>query len=185
MFGPAFAIAPDGEHVVVAGGQRCALFELATGREVRALARGGHAFAFLPDGRLAAAESNHVVIVDLASGAAIHEIRVPAPSNLMRYPTLRRLADPRRVAHACATGAMWVDADRGETIAAHAWPEGVVPGEWRRTASEEGHPTCLSPDDAGRAMTLGLVSDPGGSDRPASEVVAWLECALPADGQGS
>lgn len=78
--------------------------------------------------------------------------------------------------------------DRGFGIVGALWreavPDGVVPGEWRRTASDEGDPTCLSPDDAGRTVTLGLVSDPGGSGRPVSEVVAWLECALPAEGDG-
>ena len=49
-------------------------------------------------------------------------------------------------------------------------------GEWVRATSDAGFPTCLTPDDVGRAVRVGLVTDPGGADRPPSTAVAWLEC---------
>lgn len=55
-------------------------------------------------------------------------------------------------------------------------------GEWRRSVSDDGFPTCLTPDDVGRQVTIGLVTDPGGVDRPPSEVVAWIECGPPDGG---
>ncbi len=56
----------------------------------------------------------------------------------------------------------------------------VPPGDWQRTLAADGFPTCLAPGDVGRSVTLGLVTDPGGSDRPPSQVVAWLECGPPS-----
>lgn len=70
-------------------------------------------------------------------------------------------------------------ADVGFGVVGVLWrdPEGPVGGRgWQRTLSPDGHPTCLTPDDEGREVQLGLVTDPGGVGRPASEVVAWLEC---------
>lgn len=64
--------------------------------------------------------------------------------------------------------------DVGFGLVGVLWKEGE--GEWQRTLSDDGHPTCLAPGDEGRDVLLGLVTDPGGVDRPASEVVAWLQC---------
>jgi hypothetical protein len=61
-------------------------------------------------------------------------------------------------------------------------PDGAPAGEWVRTLSDSGFPTCLRPGDEGREVTLGLVTAPGGADRPASEVVAWLECGPSPNG---
>ncbi|WP_370326304.1 hypothetical protein [Euzebya sp.] len=47
---------------------------------------------------------------------------------------------------------------------------------WQRAVADDGYPTCLDPGDVGRDVALGLVREPGSEDRPASEVVAWLEC---------
>jgi hypothetical protein len=63
------------------------------------------------------------------------------------------------------TGVMW--RDRSD-----AGPD----DGWQRTLSATGNPTCLTPDDVGATVRLGLVTDPGGADRPPSEVIAWLEC---------
>ena len=54
------------------------------------------------------------------------------------------------------------------------WQDGD--GEWQRTLAADGFPTCVSPDDVGQAVELGLVADPGGLGRPATEVVGWLRC---------
>lgn len=65
-------------------------------------------------------------------------------------------------------------ADRGFGVVGVLWREGA--GEWQRSVSADGFPTCLSPDDVGRPVLLGLVTDPGGVGRPPSEVVAWVQC---------
>jgi hypothetical protein len=82
---------------------------------------------------------------------------------------------------------------RGIGVVGVLWREAVPEEEpvqqWRRTASDSGHPTCLSPEQIPRGVTLGMVTDPGGAGRPATEVVAWLECApfgaSPSDGDPS
>lgn len=65
-------------------------------------------------------------------------------------------------------------ADRGLGIVGVLWREGDE--DWRRRIAEDGSPTCVGPSDVGQRVRLGLVTDPGGPGRPASEVVAWLEC---------
>ena len=70
-------------------------------------------------------------------------------------------------------------ADVGLGIVGVLWSDGA--GEWRRGLSPQGHPTCLSPEDVGRVVDVGLVTDPGGLGRPSSEVIAWLRCAGRSD----
>lgn len=66
-------------------------------------------------------------------------------------------------------------ADIGLGIVGVLWSQGDS-GEWQRSLSADGFPTCLSPEDRGSRVEIGLVRDPGGLGRPASEVVAWLRC---------
>ena len=68
-------------------------------------------------------------------------------------------------------------ADTGLGLVGVLWRDGE--GEWQRSLSEEGYPTCVGPDDVDTMVRLGLVTEPGGPDRPAVEVVAWLECLDP------
>ncbi len=76
-------------------------------------------------------------------------------------------------------------ADVGFGIVGVLWREAATAdrpaGEWQRSVSDDGFPTCLAPGDEGRTVRLGIVTEPGGADRPSSQVVAWLECG-PRDG---
>lgn len=68
------------------------------------------------------------------------------------------------------------ESDVGYGIVGIQWRDAADGGPWQRQVAEDGFPTCLDPADVDRPVRLGLVTDPGGTDRPPSEVVAWLEC---------
>jgi len=64
--------------------------------------------------------------------------------------------------------------DTGLGLVGVLWRDGE--GAWQRTISADGYPTCVQPGDVDTTVRLGLVTEPGGPDRPPVEVVAWLEC---------
>ncbi len=65
-------------------------------------------------------------------------------------------------------------ADTGLGLVGILWREGDA--AWTRGLSDAGFPSCIRPGDEGLEVLLGLVLDPGGGDRPPSEVVAWVQC---------